>query len=900
VTGQGKGVFRRGEGLGTGPTGTSGLNQAGQGPQTSQSAQGGSRPSGAAGGAARGGSYNAPQQSSYTFGAGNRPQSSQFNQGVQSTQNAQFTQRPQSEYSSQASGQSGSSNAGQTRSSGKGKLLLLLALVAVVIIILVIVMGRGGSSEPSSDQAYYPTQSNNSGQSDNSGQSGDSGQSGSSGYSGYGQDTDYTSFYNSFFAGNSSVSTGWTDTAAASADLDTTVATGARTKRTKIVGSGRDKVTILVYMCGADLESRSGMASSDLKEMTEADLGDNISLIVYTGGASKWNNSVVSNRTNQIWQVKNGGVACLNDNAGNVSMTDPSTLSSFIRWGAANYPADRFELIFWDHGSGSVSGYGYDEKFPNSGSMSLAGINRALKDAGVTFDFVGFDTCLLATMENALMLDSYADYMIASEETEPGIGWYYTDWLTKFGRNTSMPTVEIGKNIVDDFINTCARKCQGQKATLSVTDLAELSSNAAAPFSEFAKSISGLIQNNNYKVVSDARNQTREFASSSRIDQVDLVDLASRLGNTEGKALASALNSAIKYNRTASCITNAYGLSIYFPYKNARYVDKVTNTYSQIGMDEEYTECIKQFASLEVCGQAGMGGSSSSFGSLFGSLSGYGSSYGSGSSSSGSSSYSSGYSLNDLLGSFLGGDFGSVSGLGSSNTGFLSGRSMSDEAIERYISENSIDPSIFEWKVDSDGNWKMEIGREDWALIHSLDLNMFYDDGNGYINLGIDNVFDFDDQGNLIADDGALWISINDQPVAYFHTDTIDDGENYTITGRVPAILNEETRVDLILVFDNENPNGYIAGAYYVYDNEEEPVSAKNLTELEIGDTLDFICDYYDYDGNYTDSYFIGDQITVSDNMRISDTYLGDDGVLITYRFTDIYDQEYWSPVLAR
>ena len=80
---------------------------------------------------------------------------------------------------------------------------------------------------------------------------------------------------------------------------------------------------------------------------------------------------------------------------------------------------NRNELILCDHGSGSVSGYGYDEKHKTSGSMSLSGINKALKAGGVEFDFVGFDACLMATAETGLMLNSYADYMIASEETSP-------------------------------------------------------------------------------------------------------------------------------------------------------------------------------------------------------------------------------------------------------------------------------------------------------------------------------------------------------------------------------------------------------------------------------------------------------------------------------------------------
>ena len=81
--------------------------------------------------------------------------------------------------------------------------------------------------------------------------------------------------------------------------------------------------------------------------------------------------------------------------------------------------------------------------------MTLSQISKALRDGGVKFDFVGFDACLMATAETALMLNPYADYMIASEETEPGIGWYYTNWLTALGSNTSIPTVDLGKKIVD-------------------------------------------------------------------------------------------------------------------------------------------------------------------------------------------------------------------------------------------------------------------------------------------------------------------------------------------------------------------------------------------------------------------------------------------------------------------
>ena len=154
--------------------------------------------------------------------------------------------------------------------------------------------------------------------------------------------------------------------------LNREVSPQAREKRTVLKGNGQDTVTIMVYMCGTDLESRAGMGTSDLTEMTRAEISDQVNLLVYTGGCTGWKNQIVSSRTNQIYQVKNGGLTCLVEDAGNVSMTDPDTLAGFIRWCGEHYPADRNSLIFWDHGGGSVSGYGYDQKFPRSGSMTLA------------------------------------------------------------------------------------------------------------------------------------------------------------------------------------------------------------------------------------------------------------------------------------------------------------------------------------------------------------------------------------------------------------------------------------------------------------------------------------------------------------------------------------------------
>lgn len=681
--------------------------------------------------------------------------------------------------------------------------------------------------------------------------------------------------------GGGSVSSGWQGTAN-TGRLDTSVAPGAREKYTCLLGNGKDTVTIMLYLCGTDLESRSSMGTYDLQEMLAAKFGNSVNLLVYTGGCKAWKNTAVSSSVNQIWQIQDGQMVCLERDLGSVPMTDPDNLSWYIQWCAGRFPASRYELILWDHGGGSVSGYGYDEKFASSGSMNLAGLDSALKDAGVKFDFIGFDACLMATAETAMTMAQYADYLIASEETEPGVGWYYTDWLTALGKDPSTPTIQVGQKIVDSFVETCAQKCRGQSTTLSVVDLAELEATLPSALTDFSKSTAKLIQDKQYQAVSNARSGSREFARSSQIDQVDLVHLAQNLGTKEGKALADALLGAVKYNRTSSDMTNAYGLSIYFPYRKTSAVDKAVSTYKQIGMDDDYSRCIRQFASLSASGQAASGGTASPLPALLGTLVG----------NSGG-----GDMVSALLGEFLSGGFGRVSGLTGDNTGFLSDRAMSDEETVQYLTENRFPDEALVWRDGEDGVPVLRLDERQWGLVQELELNMFYDDGEGYIDLGLDNVFTFDDDGGLLGVNENTWLAINGQPVAYYHMATVDDGTSYTITGRVP-VLHNGVRAELILVFDSDQPQGFAAGVQTVYHHGETDTVAKNQAALEAGDTLEFLCDYYTYGGDYQDSYLLGDPLEVTEEpLVISDVPL--EGVTqASYRITDLYGQHHWTPAL--
>lgn len=657
--------------------------------------------------------------------------------------------------------------------------------------------------------------------------------------------------------------------------------TGPRTRRTEIIGGGRDVFTIMIYMCGTDLESQYGMATADLNEMLHATISDQVNIIVETGGTARWRNSVIKNNTNQRYQVTSTGLKLLQDNLGKRPMVDPNTLEDFVTYCATNFPANRYALIFWDHGGGSLSGFGHDQLFPNSGAMTISQIHSALEEAGVKFDFVGFDACLMATLETAYMLNYHADYMIASEETEPGIGWYYTNWITRLSANTSMDTVDIGKLIIDDFITTCRKTVPREITTLSIIDLVALNNEVDETFKLFATSVDEQLDID-FKIVSNAREDTREF-NRSRLDQVDLIDLARNIGTPEALDLISALQRAIKYNRTSDNISRAHGISIYFPYDELRNLSSMLSIYDQIGMGEEYTTLVRKFANMVVGGQITTSGSSNPLSSLLGNVGG---------SPQGSAASPWLQAWNTF---FADADFASIIGtLSGEQTNWIEPNLIQSNAD--YYKENYFDAANLQL-TRKGNNYVLKLTDEQWDLIQKVELNIFFDDGAGFIDLGLDNVYEFDSDGDLVIGFDGTWLALDRQIVAYYVESIEEAGSYWSITGRIPAMLNGEL-VDIIVMFNNEYPYGTVAGARINYGALTNTV-AKGLIPIKSGDRIDFLCDYYTYDEEFDNSYYLGDQMIVNGELEVSNVSVGSARCMVTYRLTDIYNNTYWTPAMA-
>jgi hypothetical protein len=152
-----------------------------------------------------------------------------------------------------------------------------------------------------------------------------------------------------------------------------------------------------------------------------------------------------------------GVVSELKENMGTVDMGDPNELVRFARWVLANYPAEKYALVIWNHGSGwakrgaerTVKGISYDEE---SGHLiSTPALGAALGEIaaamGKPIEVFGMDACFMQMMEVAYELRNHARYIVSSEETEPGAGWPYDRILAPLVENPGMEPLEFARQI---------------------------------------------------------------------------------------------------------------------------------------------------------------------------------------------------------------------------------------------------------------------------------------------------------------------------------------------------------------------------------------------------------------------------------------------------------------------
>ena len=201
------------------------------------------------------------------------------------------------------------------------------------------------------------------------------------------------------------------------------------------------------------VSERTGMASADISELTSGVWGDNIQIVIQTGGATHWTNDLINPNRTQRFLYKGGKFTEVADLPLQPA-SEPDTLAGFLRFCRDEYPADHNMLVLWDHGGGPF-GYGQDSIFGQM--LSLKNIREALSSvyrpnsAKPAFDIIGFDACLMGCLEVTHALEGFASYYCLSEEVIPGDGWDYGPWLQALTDDPTMSPALVGRKIADSY-----------------------------------------------------------------------------------------------------------------------------------------------------------------------------------------------------------------------------------------------------------------------------------------------------------------------------------------------------------------------------------------------------------------------------------------------------------------
>ena len=252
----------------------------------------------------------------------------------------------------------------------------------------------------------------------------------------------------------------------------------------------RARKLLAIYMVGSDLEEEDGYGSQDLLELIEGyqslPEGHALEIIVAFGGANKngWRGMKFANARQIIADAQDGAFG--NETAPDAylrrdesaNMDDEGSLTLFLDMLKDDYPEyDGRFLVFWDHGN-SYKGFGGDTNFGGE-QMSMEDLAGALRrSVSGTFDLIGFDACFMASLEVARFMHPHARYMLASEGREPGHGWRWSEVVRAYAEEGAV--IDVGKRIVDDFVDDVHGGARFDGRTLSLVDLGRYAEMVAA------------------------------------------------------------------------------------------------------------------------------------------------------------------------------------------------------------------------------------------------------------------------------------------------------------------------------------------------------------------------------------------------------------------------------------
>ena len=636
----------------------------------------------------------------------------------------------------------------------------------------------------------------------------------------------------------------------------------------------KDTWTVFVYLCGSDLESRiffgGGMATDDIEEMCKASASDNVRFVIETGGCSYWHDDNIDSDVLGRYVVENGKLK----SAGEVkqaSMGKTSTLTKFLKWGIKNYPAEKMGVIFWDHGGGSLSGVCFDE-LEDEDSLGLREIDAtflSLIESGELtdkFEFIGFDACLMGTVEAANILASYSDYMYGSEESEPGSGWDYKAIGNYLAKHPESDGAALGREVCDSFQKQCEKSGDGKIVTMSVIDLSKIDP-LLKKFNSFSQQV---YRKSEDKDVLSAMvrniNSVDNFGGNNKADgYTNMVDLGGIISSCKkwsdkAEAAGSALDEAVVYKVSGADHRKASGLSTYYPLRIEG--SKELSIFESV--------CISPYYMSFVGRQ------------------GYGSVHGGNTEDYNDEEFYDG-GIWEWLNSFL---FDDETGEYEYDDeyedegGFWDFFDDHEDGAESELITFEVEPGM-----NSAGEYCFTLDDEGYCNtcdVMALVYNELED--GSYIELGETYDVNVDWDTGYVSDNfDGYWLSLPDgQNLATYIVDVTDDYVIYTS----PILLNgEEINLRMRQYFDDGNVK--VEGAWEGID--EYGASGRDIVKLRKGDKITPVYYCIDEDGEDLDEYE-GEAYTITSEKgkpKIEYDYLYAGDYSYAFCITDIYGDEY-------
>ncbi len=588
------------------------------------------------------------------------------------------------------------------------------------------------------------------------------------------------------------------------------------------------------YLCGSDLESNGGFATSDLMEMMEVALPENVRVVIQTGGAKTWQNNVVDADILQRYVYDSEGLTLV-DELPPASMGDAATLTDFLRYCKQNYPAEKTAVLFWNHGGGSVSGAAFDERYGYD-SLTLDEMQTAFgrvweaDENNPPLELVGFDTCLMATVDVAGTFAGTARYLVASEEVEPANGWDYTGWLGALAADPAMDGAALGEVICDAYYAGCQAVGTHSNATLSLTDLTRTGPLLDAYEAFGAEALAAACEDPGFfsrfaRIAAQSENyggNTREQGYTNMVDLGHMARQSAGLLQTAGDVL-KALEDCVLYRVSGPYRTESTGLSCYYSY-NGDLNDLYG--YTNVGAGQAF----KYFYSYELTGQ-----------------------------------------------------------LDDAGMEYISG--MNYEELPQIQSLAAMGWDGMPLQVDEDGVSHLTLGPEADSILAGIGFSLYYFDEENDIMLllGTDNDMNADWENGVFSDNfRGVWGGIDGHMV---YMELCFEGEDYNLYS-VPVLLNGEP-YNLQVAYDFTTEEWSILGARQGIG--EAGMSDKELRLLQPGDTLTTIWYLSSYSGEDGLEAYAVEELTVTADTSFAEMELPNGRYGMVFEMRDAMDNYAYS-----